>query len=84
MRDFYSPLRYPGGKTCNSDFITSLLVENSLSNVQYVEPYAGGAGLAFKLLCTDIVDRIFLNDYDRSIYCFWSMIMNHTKKWLIL
>lgn len=80
MSNFFSPLRYPGGKTCNYDFVVSLFEENNLQDVYYVEPYAGGAGLALKLLCTNKVSRIFLNDFDSSIYCFWNVILNYTDE----
>ena len=80
MSHFFSPLRYPGGKTCNYDFVVSLFEENNLQDVYYAEPYAGGAGLALKLLCTNEVSRIFLNDFDRSIYCFWKVILNYPEE----
>ena len=80
MIQFYSPLRYPGGKTCNYNFIISLFDENNIKDISYVEPYAGGAGLALKLLCTNKVNKIYLNDYDKALYCFWKVILNQTDE----
>ena len=43
----------------------------------YAEPYAGGAGLALRLLFEEYVDSIYINDLDRSIYAFWASILAH-------
>ena len=86
MKSFYSPLRYPGGKTCNFNFVSHLLIENNLVGIDYIEPYAGGAGLALKLLIEEYVGNIYINDYDKSIYCFWNSIINYTDdfcKWIL-
>jgi len=41
----------------------------------YAEPYAGGAGLALRLLLEGYVDHIHLNDFDSSIYAFWKTVI---------
>lgn len=74
---FRSPLRYPGGKTCIYKFVTSLLEENELVGISYAEPYAGGAGLALRLLMDEYVNKIFINDLDPSIYAFWYVVLNN-------
>ena len=71
-----SPLRYPGGKSCIHPFISSLIKENRLQHFSYAEPYAGGGGLALRLLLENAVDSIHLNDLDRSIYAFWHSILH--------
>lgn len=71
IRSFASPLRYPGGKTSIFPFMSSLFYENSLIGYSYAEPYAGGCGLALQLLFNEFVDKVYLNDYDKSIYSFW-------------
>ncbi|WP_288999040.1 DNA adenine methylase [uncultured Psychrobacter sp.] len=71
MRSFYSPLRYPGGKNCNFSFVSELIKENGLIGCKYIEPYAGGAGLALRLLYEEYVSEIILNDYDPLVYAFW-------------
>jgi DNA adenine methylase len=69
MNKFYSPLRYPGGKNKLAPFIAKICVDNNIRS-HYVEPYAGGASVALHLLFEGIVDRITINDRDRSIYAF--------------
>ncbi|MDP2684363.1 MAG: DNA adenine methylase [bacterium] len=76
---FYSPLRYPGGKNRLSKFITSICQENNIDG-HYVEPYAGGASVALHLLFNGYVREITINDYDRAIYAFWYSIINDTKR----
>lgn len=80
MRLFYSPLRYPGGKNCIFPFVSELIRENGLVGCSYAEPFAGGAGLALHLLLDEVVSEIFLNDLDRSIYCFWLHVLEDTEK----
>lgn len=72
-----SPLRYPGGKNCIFAFMKSLLEENDMVGTNYAEPYAGGAGLALRLLMENLVNDIYINDYDVSIYAFWDAVLNH-------
>lgn len=74
---FRSPLRYPGGKTCIYKFMTTLLEENNMVGISYAEPYAGGAGLALRLLMDEYVNEIFINDLDPSIYAFWYVVLNN-------
>lgn len=76
----YSPLRYPGGKTKLYNYVRSILVANNLIGETYVEPFAGGAGLALKLLLKGDVKRIVLNDYDPAIYKFWYCVLNETEE----
>lgn len=75
MSQFYSPLRYPGGKSRIYKFVSNVLIENNLVGISYAEPYAGGSGLALKLLINQYVDRIYINDLDISIYSFWKSIL---------
>jgi DNA adenine methylase len=77
-----SPLRYPGGKSSLSGFLESIIYANELQGCTYVEPYAGGAGAALKLLRGGHVDRIVINDADRSIFCFWNAVMKHTASFV--
>jgi DNA adenine methylase len=73
---YHSPLRYPGGKNCIFPFVSNLFYENSLIGVNYAEPYAGGSGLALRLLFEGYVDNVYINDLDKSIYAFWTTILN--------
>lgn len=75
---YYTPLRYPGGKGKLSYYIKSLITENSLNDGVYIEPYAGGAGVALELLMQEYVRYIHINDIDFAIYSFWNSIINDT------
>ncbi len=77
MSRFCSPLRYPGGKNCIFNFVSNLFYENDLLGVSYAEPYAGGAGLALRLLFEEYVERIYINDFDKAIYAFWLTIISN-------
>ena len=76
---FYSPLRYPGGKTKLAPFIKKLFDENDLKGCHYIEPYAGGAGVALSLLLEGYASKITINDYDRSIYAFWHSVVKDSE-----
>ena len=76
-----SPLRYPGGKYKMFKYTKKLIQSNNLTGCTYIEPYAGGAGLALGLLFDQEekpVSRIILNDLDRSIYAFWYSVLYET------
>ncbi|NLY46734.1 MAG: DNA adenine methylase [Tissierella sp.] len=75
-----SPLRYPGGKTKLYKYIKKLIKHNNLLGCTYVEPFAGGCGLAIQLLHTNIVNNIILNDIDISIYAFWKTVLDDSDK----
>jgi len=74
----YSPLRYPGGKNKIAPFIARVCTDNSI-NGHYVEPYSGGAAVALFLLLEGFVERITINDKDRSVYAFWHSVLNKTN-----
>lgn len=75
----YSPLRYPGGKNKLSAFIAKICIDNNI-NGHYVEPYSGGAAVALFLLIEGFVEKITINDMDRSIYAFWHSVLNNTTE----
>lgn len=76
---FYSPLRYPGGKGKILSFMIDLIKLNKLENIEYVEPYAGGAAVALGLLINGFVNKIHINDSDKAIHAFWYSILNYTE-----
>lgn len=84
MTEPYSPLRYPGGKARLTPFIVQVIRDNGLLEPDYVEPYAGGAGAALRLLFEEYVDFITINDADPSIRCFWQSVTKHTSRFLDL
>jgi DNA adenine methylase len=75
---YHSPLRYPGGKGKLTPFLQRVLDHNALHDIDYAEPYAGGAGVALGLLYSEYARRIHINDADRSIYAFWYAVLNHS------
>lgn len=74
----YSPLRYPGGKGKLVRFVSELIRTNGLQDGLYVEPYAGGAAVAFELLLTGVVRRIAINDLSAPIFEFWRSVLERT------
>lgn len=78
----YSPLRYPGGKGKMYQFIKKVIENNDLLGCEYIEPFAGGAGLALSLLMQGDVNSIRLNDYDRSIYALWHSLLYDTNEFI--
>lgn len=79
MNNFYSPLRYPGGKNKLAPFIAKVCLDNSIRD-NYIEPYSGGASVALSLLLDGIVENIIINDKDRSIYALWHSILHHNTE----
>lgn len=79
-----SPLRYPGGKSKVLDFIIKLVEDNNCIGTEYVEPYAGGAGVALGLLVGNYVSKIHINDIDIGIYNFWKSILEDTENFIRL
>lgn len=74
-----TPLRYPGGKTQLAPFVVDLLRANRLLGGVYAEPFAGGAGLACRLLLAGHVSEIWLNDIDPNVHAFWDAVLNQTE-----
>ena len=74
-----SPLRYPGGKTKFYTYVREILSCNDMLGETYIEPFAGGAGLALKLLLNEDVSRIVINDFDPAIYSFWHSVLYETE-----
>ncbi|MCY9061555.1 DNA adenine methylase [Bacillus inaquosorum] len=74
----FSPLRYPGGKSRTYNFIRLLVKANNCTT--YIEPFAGGAGVALNLLLNGDVKKIIINDYDRAIYAFWHTVLYNPNK----
>lgn len=68
----YSPLRYPGGKARFAPFIAEVMRANSLVGGHYLEPFAGGAGVALELLFDGHADHVHINDLDPAVHAFWA------------
>lgn len=78
MAQYYTPLRYPGGKAKLTDYLKDIFEINNLTDGHYVEPYAGGAGVALSLLMTEYASHIHLNDLNYPLYAFWHSVLNET------
>jgi len=73
-----SPLRYPGGKDKTYNYVKHLVIQNKITT--YIEPFAGGAAVALRLLLNGDVKKIIINDFDRSIFALWNTILNDSER----
>lgn len=80
----YSPLRYPGGKAPFAPFIAKVMEVNDVAGGHYLEPYAGGAGVALTLLLDGHASHIHINDADPAVYAFWVSVTKHSRALLKL
>lgn len=78
----YSPLRYPGGKSKIVPLIKRIIISNNLEDCTFVEPFAGGAGVALDLLFNNLVGHIVINDSDIAIFSFWKAILEETDRFV--
>lgn len=76
----YTPLRYPGGKARFAPLIAEVITTNNLADGHYLEPYAGGAGVALSLLIDNVVEHIHINDADPAIAGFWRVATQQTNE----
>lgn len=53
-----------------------LLEANNLSDIQYVEPFAGGAAIPLALLFQEYASIIHINDLSRAVFAFWHSVLN--------
>ena len=74
----YSPLRYPGGKAPFAPYIAKVMETNGVWGGHYLEPYAGGAGVALELLFHGHASHIHINDADPAVYSFWISVTQHS------
>ncbi|WP_195960852.1 DNA adenine methylase [Enterococcus casseliflavus] len=84
MPTTYSPLRYPGGKSQLYKFVKKMIDENIGEDAIYIEPFAGGAGVAIQLLIQKDVKMIAINDLDKSIHSLWYSILNYPNEFINL
>jgi len=77
---YFTPLRYPGGKGKVSAFVKAIFRENGIVGGTYVEPYAGGAGVAMELVIHEFAEHVHINDIDRSVWAFWHSVLEQTTR----
>ena len=75
----YRRHRFPGGKGKLARFMKEIVRSNGLSDGRYVEPYAGGAAVAWELLLTGVVRRVSINDISLPVFAFWHSVLNSTN-----
>ena len=80
----YSPLRYPGGKSKLAPLINLIITNTGKICNTYIEPFAGGAGVALSLLLKNKIKQIVINDYDKAIYSFWRSLKEETSELISL
>ena len=80
----YSPLRYPGGKATFGPFMADVMDANNLTGGHYLEPYAGGAGVALDLLFNGYASHVHINDADPAVHAFWIAATRHAPQLLDL
>lgn len=80
----YTPLRYPGGKARFAPFIAETMKLNGLHGGHYLEPYAGGAGVALELLFHGHATHVHINDLDPAINAFWVSATRYPEELLRL
>lgn len=83
MAIYHTPLRYPGGKGRFAPFVKDLMEANNLSG-DYLEPYAGGSGVALDLLFSGYCKNIHINDIDIAVFNFWKAVTENTECFLQL
>ncbi len=76
---FDTPLRYPGGKGRLAQYVIDLMEMNGLAGVHYVEPYAGGAGIAISLLYLEYAEHVHLNDLSKPVFAFWRSVLDEPE-----
>ncbi len=76
----YTPLRYPGGKARFAPLVARVIRSNNLEGGHYMEPYAGGAGVALELLFEGVVSEIHINDADPAIFDFWVAATQYSEE----
>ena len=84
FKKLYAPLRYPGGKARFAPFIAKIMHANGVDGGHYLEPYAGGAGVALELLFHGHACHIHINDLDPALNAFWVSATRHPEELLRL
>lgn len=81
---YLSPLRYPGAKSLMTRAISTLIANarerSTLRTRLFVEPFAGGASTALRLLSDGLVEQVLLADADPLVACFWQAAAVHTDE----
>ncbi len=60
--------------------MAAVVDHNDLTGGRYVEPFAGGAGIAWELLIKGVVSRVLVNDISPHLIAFWRSMLAHTDE----
>lgn len=63
-------------------FMEYMIIQLGHRGGTYIEPFAGGAGIAIELLLNGVVNQIVINDYDKGIWSFWKAILTETDRFI--
>lgn len=74
-----SPLRYPGGKAKALKAIAPYLPDLSTVH-EFREPFVGGGSLFIYLKQQYPHLRIWINDLNPEVYCFWCAVRDHLNR----
>jgi DNA adenine methylase len=61
-------------------FVAALIAAQPRRAAKYVEPFAGGAGVALRLLFDEYVDEVVLNDLNPGVAAFWRSVFFRTDE----
>jgi DNA adenine methylase len=76
MQNFFSPLRYPGGKSR----VAKQLVDLFPSFTEYREPFVGGGSVFFQTKTFANPDKCWINDLNNDLYLFWVSVKNSVNE----
>ncbi len=77
MTTFKSPLRYPGGKSRAIEQMKFLLPKEF---EEYREPFVGGGSFFIYLKQKQPKLKIWINDLNPELYCFWKYVQIDSEK----
>lgn len=75
-----SPFRYPGGKAWLTGVLEKELQAVAPDGGVYLEPYAGGAGAAVRLLALGAASEVHLNDADPRVHSAWRALIKENSR----
>ena len=81
---YLSPLRYPGGKGLLLNFVSDVVSRTMGGSWTYVEPFAGGAGIALGLLENGVADSAVIGDIDPAVAAFWRAVFDYNDEFIEL
>ncbi|MCP9491890.1 MAG: DNA adenine methylase [Solirubrobacteraceae bacterium MAG38_C4-C5] len=61
-------------------FVAGLIAAQPRRAAKYVEPFAGGGGVALRLLFDEYVDEVVLNDLNPGVAAFWRSVFFRTDE----